>query len=108
MNTDFREHLESLIQSGDLVRVKDDSCEKDGYPLGTEFLVAGIRALPVDKDDPYVQKIFMITNVLLDGKFETDLILMDPMCLERVSEERAEEIKAIIEKQFANDDASVN
>lgn len=108
MDNDFRKHLESLIQSGDLVRVKDDSCEKDGYPLGTEFLVAGIRALPVDKDDPYVQKIFMITNVFQDNKLETELILMDPMCLERVSEQRAEEIKVILEKQFANDNASVN
>ncbi len=81
-----------------------------GLERGEEVLVATTRALPAKKSDPYLQRVYVLCNKIVDGIVlipkpgddEAKNYLVDPRSLEKVSKERGVELLTALNAQFGN------
>ena len=100
----------SPIKAMDFCQVISKELGEHGLERGEEVLVATTRALPAKKSDPYLQRIYVLCNKIVDGKVlipkEGDDIamnyLVDPRSLEKVGEERGVELLKLLNAQFGN------
>lgn len=79
------------IQPNTFVRLNTDAPEESGVENGQLLFVAGLKALPIDETDPYLQRIFAIVH-FVDDDDHVDLEqigIADPRELEPVDEEEA-------------------
>lgn len=95
--------INSMVQSGNFCRIMDTSCEKDGYMKGSKVYIAGLKVIPIDEKDPYIQKIYVIANPLVDGKIvPEDMVLMDPMVLRKVGSGVQTKLEEALKDQFGD------
>lgn len=98
----------AMVKTGDFCKVVDNSCESDGIPKGTVVYIAGLKVLPIDKTDPYIQKIFPIVNVMKGKVLDTELCLMNPSCLKRLGPASQKQYNSQLELLFGDTNASIN
>ncbi|NOQ73257.1 MAG: hypothetical protein GQ574_14715 [Crocinitomix sp.] len=112
----------TLLKPLDFCTVVSKKLADHGLVQGEEVLVAATRALPAKKSDPYLQRIYVLCNKIVDGEVlipkEGDDVamnyLVDPRSLEKVSEERGIELLTALNAQFGNaedkevEDATIN
>jgi len=99
-----------MIKALDFCTVVSSKLGEHGLERGEEVLVATTRALPAKKSDPYLQRIYVLCNKIVDGKVlipkEGDDVamnyLVDPRSLEKVNEERGVELLTALNAQFGN------
>ena len=98
------------IKPMDFCTIISNKLSEHGLERGEEVLVATTRALPAKKSDPYLQRIYVLCNKIVDGKVlipkEGDDVamnyLVDPRSLEKVDEERGVELLTALNAQFGN------
>jgi len=98
------------IKPMDFAVIISDKLREHGLERGEEVLVATTRALPAKKSDPYLQRIYVLCNKIVDGRVlipkEGDDVamnyLVDPRSLEKVNEERGVELLTALNAQFGN------
>jgi hypothetical protein len=83
----------NLIRTGDFCKVVTDKLASQGVKRGHMIYVAGYKALPVDRADPYMQRINFLCNLYNHKTYEMgkELYLIDPVSIERVSDKERDE-----------------
>ncbi len=98
------------IKPMDFCTVISNKLTEHGLERGDEVLVATSRALPAKKSDPYLQRVYVLCNKIVDGNVlipkEGDEVaknyLLDPRSLEKVNEERGLELLTALNAQFGH------
>lgn len=83
--------MTEFIKDQDFCKINTDKFEKDeGVAKGQLVYIAGHRALPISKEDPYTQRIKFFVH-LLDKDEQIvfgPIYLMDPSSLDKVSDSK--------------------
>ncbi len=89
-----------------------------GLEVGQEVYVASLKALPVKKSDPYLQRVYAVVMKIEDGKllmpneFEGEKdngyrsYIVDPRNLEPLGDDKVKEITSSIEEQYSVETAN--
>ena len=108
------------IQEHDFVKVVNPELKKEGLNVGDVLFVAGVVALPVDEDDPYLQRVYISVIDQDEGIIinEGKVRVADPRSFEFVGDEEQERLIEIHNEYYlalhakmagkATADASVN
>lgn len=87
--------------------VSSKGMKGSGLSVGQVVLVTATKVVPEKRNDPYLQRVYVLCMLVEDGvhlvpKEGEDHMqyLIDPRCLERVSEERAEEYREMLREQY--------
>ena len=79
----------NFIQPNTFVRLNSDAPPESGVENGAILYVAGLKALPITEDDPYLQRIYALVH-FVDEEDHINLkevAIADPRELEPVDEE---------------------
>lgn len=101
--TDTNYNTAHLIQNGDFAHVNTDRFADQGVKRNHFVFVAGLKPLPENLEDPYLQRIFVfIHKVTRDGHTKPDegIFLMDPRDLTKVNPGRQKKFYNILKADF--------
>lgn len=85
------------------IKSKDEKLKEDGFHNGDIVFVAGKNLLPIDKNDPYKMKYYMMIQRCDDeGNLlaEEGYFLVDPLSLKRVNRAQQERLTKKLEKKM--------
>ena len=79
-----------------------------GLEVGETGLVMATKPIPINKSDPYLQRIYVVLAAIRNGKVEIPgkenkhkAYLVDPRCLTQIEDEdKIKELKGLIEAQY--------
>lgn len=103
-----------MVKVGDFCTVVSNKRLKDsGLKTGDEVYVITQRALPVKRSDPYLQRVYSVVvkvseegSIMLPNSEGEDngnrSIIVDPRNLEKVSEERGQQLEQKLEEDFSD------
>lgn len=92
-----------MVRAGDFCRFVNDDCKSDGFPHGSVCWIAGVKALPESKEDPYLQRIYALVHSVDDEKnvdADGGLFLVNPNNIEKIDD--AEEYEKLLMEKFDN------
>ena len=92
-----------MVRAGDFCSFVNDNCKDDGFPHGTVCWIAGVKALPESKDDPYLQRIYALVHAVKDDKtvdVSAGFFMVNPNNIEKI--EDAEEYEKLLMEKFDN------
>lgn len=92
---------QAYIQPHSFVKVVGDSLVPDNLPHGTTIYVADLKAYPLEKGDPYTQRIYVLGHKFNPRKGEPDIkeiLMIDPKHLEQYPKGRAKTLMKKMEK----------
>ena len=90
-----------LLKDGDFARVAVKNYEEYGLNEGNLVYIAGVKPLPVDKTDLYLQRIFVLVSPFISKKLQTEkVLLIDPRSLKPVTKSQQRKYKRKLENQF--------
>lgn len=89
-----------LIRSGDFCEVVTDKFVHEDIKRGALVYVAGAKALPIEENDPYTQRIKFFVHLVRDNVVGTDkLYLMDAVSLLKTSASRQKKLVKTLREQ---------
>lgn len=116
--TALQKKIGKLLHEGDLCYIQNNDYEQYGLVRNDVVVIFGSRAIPIDEDDPYLQRVFFgvakVDAEAGDISYDTGLIIIDPNALRKVTKKKQDEweekreakLEALQEKMEA--DATVN
>lgn len=96
-----------MVRAGDFCRLVNDDCKTDGFPHGSVVWIAGVKALPESKDDPYLQRIYALVHAVGDDKnvdVNAGLFMINPINIEKIDD--TEEYEKLLMEKFDNPEKS--
>jgi hypothetical protein len=110
---DVEKIVKKMIQPKSFVRVNTDELKDDvGLAKGDRLYVDNLRAIPEDPNDPYTQRVKLITAKLEKGHILSDqLFLIDPSRVAKVGTKEQETLMQNMIEDFSNpvsDEATVD
>ena len=92
--------MSKLIQTNTFTTVVGDELVSDDLPEGTFIYVADLKALPIDKKDPYTQRIHVLGHKSSNkAELELDgILLIDPKNLKPVANGKNKKMLRQLEK----------
>ena len=101
--------MKKLIRPMDFCVIKGKKLNKDGFFKGDLVFVAGTKLLPSNAKDPYVQRIYMICERTTKAGYvdHSNMYLMDPRSLTKVTDERQEELTELLSGQIEDEGEGV-
>lgn len=99
-----------MIKVWDVCRViSRKKTDKSGLMIGDIVMVSSIKPLPVKRNDPYLQRIYMVVMIVTEDGIQIPAegndyhsYLVDPQALEVVSEDEALKYKNFIREQYGD------
>lgn len=98
-----------MIKPMDYIKVRADKRMKEsGLVRGDVLLVTGLKPAPVSKQDPYLQRVYILTikvdkngyHEVPNDENEFRVYLIDPRNVDLVGEKESEELAALLVKQY--------
>lgn len=89
------------IRDKDFVRITSKDFENEGLSYDQRAFVAGHRALPITKEDPYTQRIKFLLHPVVNKHVVFDkLYLIDANSMELLKVKEAKKLNTILEKEL--------
>lgn len=95
-----------MIQANSFVKVLGDKLkDNDNLKAGDFLFVAGLKALPIDKKDPYTQRVHLLCHKSLGkGKVDTsEILLVDPSDCKELSPGKQRTKMRQFEEAYSNE-----
>ena len=98
----IQDMIDNMLEPSDFVVVVNDSLEEYDLYEGSEALVAATQAIPNDENDIYNLRLHVVVHAVVDSHVDTSrMIMIDPLSVTQVSEERGKELTDIFALDFA-------
>lgn len=97
-----------LVKVGDFAHVITDRFADEGVKRNHYVYVAGFKPLPIEEEDPYLQRIYVLVHkVTRSGHTLPDegLYLMDPRDLSKLSDGRQKKFYQLLRDDFEEKEA---
>lgn len=89
------------ITNRDFVYITSEAFVEEGLAFGQRGFIAGHRALPITKEDPYTQRIKFLVHPVVDKHVVFDkLYLLDANSMELVGKKEAKKLNHILEEDL--------
>lgn len=97
--------MNEFITTGDFCLISTDRLVHEGFKRGQYVYVVGVKPLPVDSADPYIQRLYVFAQkVTKDGHIEDSgndkLFHMDPRDLSKVGKNRQKKFVKLMVGDF--------
>jgi len=75
--------------------------EEGGVKKGDVLFVVGTRALPLSKEDPYTQRVFIMAQPVVDDYIDTTgkVYILDPLSVTNVEEGEAKRLMELAQER---------
>lgn len=91
---------DELIRPEDFCEIIVDDFLEFGVKKGQRVYIAGHKALPISKEDPYTQRIKFFVHLLVNKILDERLFIMDPKSLRKVGKKEQEKLTSILKAQL--------
>jgi hypothetical protein len=89
--------MTKFIKTDDFCEIATDKLEGDGIKRGQRVYIAGQRAFPISKEDPYTQRIKFFAHVVTNTdtmELDPRLFILDPNSVRLVGKKELTKLKA--------------
>lgn len=106
---EIEQAIADMLKYEDFCVLTTDNLKDDGLAEGDTVFISGTQATPESLEDVYTLRLKMIVCSLVDDHVQTDkFYLVDPASLTRVDETRQQELTALLEVDFAEEEPAID
>lgn len=96
---------DDFIRGGDFCEVVNQQLLNEfGLPQGQRVYIAGSKALPISKEDPYTQRVKFFSHLIVNKLLDPRLFLMDPNSLRKVGKKEQKKLEVWLKAQYETGD----
>lgn len=97
----------NFIRPNSFATVNTNEFIDQGFPKGHVVFIAAAKAIPVEEDDPYLQRVYVFVNTTVEYSVDSEkLYLMDPRQLDVLDEETSKIYLNQLEIDFGDKNAA--